>query len=88
MSSSLSPLAGIPLQEMNERRRDLVRAMSGGQLSVRYADGTSITYRSMAEMKIALNELEGRILAASAASNPLAPKPVRAIRLIPFGGYR
>lgn len=85
--SVLPPLAGIPLQEAAEMRRDLVRAMSGGQLSVRYADGTSITYRDMKEMKEALDALEGRILAVQNAGDSSAA-PLRAFRITPFSGWR
>lgn len=88
MSGAMSPLAGIPLQEMAERKRDLVRAMTSGLLSGRYSDGTAYTYRSMPEMKDALNEIDSRLGAAAAATGPLAQQPVRAFRITPFSGWR
>lgn len=87
MSYSLPPLATIPLDEAIQMRADLKRAMSTGALSVRYADGTSITYRSMAEMKAALNELEGSILGDQNAGDVTAT-PIRAFRITPFSGWR
>lgn len=46
----------------------LKRAMAGGTMRVRYADGREVTYRSLSDMRELLKMMTGEVAATSGAS--------------------
>lgn len=51
----------LSVSELQSMRDNLIRARMEGALSVRFADGRSVTYRSDAEMVRALRGLDAMI---------------------------
>ncbi len=60
----------------------LKEAIATGALDVQYADGSRVTYRSLADMRTILGMIEAEVAAASGA-----PKTFRAFRGSPRSGY-
>ena len=85
MSDTQATLDGLTLEELQASRRTLYLSKVAGTLTVRYADGTTITYRSLAEIDSALRDLDTRITASLPASSAGV---VRAFRLGFGSGYR
>ena len=86
MSDVQAILDGLTLEELQASRATLVRAKNTGTQNVRYADGTSITYRTLNEIDRALSDLDRRITAALPAASAMGP--IQAFRLRFGSGYR
>ena len=86
MSDALTRWNGLTLAELQAGQRALSQAMMGGTLSVRYADGSQVTYRSATDLAAAMDYVSALI--ARALPGDAAVQPIRAFRVRPWNGYR
>ena len=90
MSETAQPtFAGMTVVQLREALQVLLQTRLSGTLNVRYSDGTSITYRSDAELEAQVRYLERLIAQLDPAPvTDRLTQPIRAFRLRPWNGYR
>lgn len=88
MSDSVPAADGLPLARWRERQTTLAEAIVSGTLSVSYADGARVQYRTMAELLTAKAYADRAVAALDPAGavDPLQ-RPVRAFVARPWNGF-
>lgn len=86
MSDSQFPLDYLSLTDLRAARNTLYLAIVTGAKSTRFADGSSVEYRDMAEALVILRGLDARISTYLPAPS-FAAAPLRAYIMRPWNGY-